>query len=129
MNHFVPCPGCNRHVRAASSSSACPFCGDSLPAAPALGPSPPRGISRSAILAFGAAVIAAGAVGTACGGATTAGTSGGSNTGNGNDAKVAGDGAGGQASEDVPHEDPRQRRHWDGTGNAPPYGSPPFESA
>jgi hypothetical protein len=127
MNHFVPCPGCNRHVRAASST--CPFCGDSLPEAPALGPSPPRGISRSAILAFGAAVIAAGAAGTACGGSTAPNASGGSNTGNGNNATVAGDGAGGQAPVDVPHEDQRRRRHWDGTGNAPPYGSPPFESA
>jgi hypothetical protein len=29
MAHFLPCPGCSRHVRA--SGAACPFCGAGLP--------------------------------------------------------------------------------------------------
>lgn len=61
MGHLLPCPGCSRHVRALDA--ICPFCGDALPASlrtqmkPRL---PTKRMGRSAILAFGAALTAAG---------------------------------------------------------------------
>lgn len=62
--HLLPCPGCDRHVRA--SDPLCPFCGEALPMslrqgrAPAL---PTRRLGRAATFAFGAAVAASSAVG------------------------------------------------------------------
>ena len=51
-----PCLSCTRHVR--SSEMACPFCGSSLPAAPALMPRSVAGLGRAAIMAFGAVAVA-----------------------------------------------------------------------
>jgi len=66
MNHLVPCPECNRHVRV--SERACPFC--SLPLDLAGTPEPvlPRErLSRAATLAFGATLASATAL-AACSG-------------------------------------------------------------
>ena len=60
---LVPCPGCQRHVRAADR--ACPFCSAVLPASlagTAMPAAPPR-LSRAAMLAFGAS-LALGACGS-----------------------------------------------------------------
>ncbi len=59
--HFAPCEGCGRHIRV--SEGACPFCDVATSAefratAP---PTPlPRGLSRAAIFAIGAAATVAG---------------------------------------------------------------------
>jgi hypothetical protein len=58
--HLVPCPSCDRHVRA--TERACPFCSAALPeaalaAAPAVAPVAGRGLTRAAILFAGAAAI------------------------------------------------------------------------
>ncbi|MBW2462142.1 MAG: hypothetical protein JRH11_10885 [Deltaproteobacteria bacterium] len=51
--HLTPCSHCERHVR--STDAACPFCDEPvLPTAPR--PSPPRRLSRSALVAWGAAL-------------------------------------------------------------------------
>ena len=66
MKHLVPCPECNRHVRA--SEPECPFCAlpIDLPNTPP--PQLPRGrLSRAATLAFGATLVSATAL-SACGG-------------------------------------------------------------
>jgi hypothetical protein len=65
MAHFLPCPGCSRHVRA--SDAACPFCGAGLPLSlrsqkPVL---PTKRLGRAATLAFGAALAAGSTAGCA----------------------------------------------------------------
>jgi hypothetical protein len=62
---LLACPSCMRHVLAAET--ACPFCGDALPAgfADAPAPRPPaRRLTRAALYAFGATSVA---VAAACG--------------------------------------------------------------
>jgi len=140
MSRLSPCPACHRHVRV--SSSACPFCGTSLSAAAPEPAEPPRGISRTAVLAFGAALVGSATLG--CSSETSTGTTGGgssssvaastaestSTTGGvggagGQGGKAAGaGGAGGQGGQGGAGGS-------NGTGMggiAPPYGSPPFES-
>ena len=84
MTHLVPCPSCERHVRA--SETTCPFCGSTVDLSgvppPAL---PNRRLGRAALVAFGA-TIAAGVATTSCGGDTDEpgrGGSGGSAAGGG----------------------------------------------
>jgi hypothetical protein len=60
-NHLLPCPGCARHVRAIDPM--CPFCGAALPTSlrQQMVPRVPlKRLGRSATLAFGAALAAAG---------------------------------------------------------------------
>jgi hypothetical protein len=64
MSCFAPCPACNRHV--ATDETACPFCSAALPDSIRCQPRrrPHARLSRAAMLAAGAALIAAEA---ACG--------------------------------------------------------------
>ena len=70
MNPLVPCPSCDRHVRA--SESACPFCDSALPSDLASRAVPPanRRLNRAAAFTFAAALaVTSGAISTsACGG-------------------------------------------------------------
>jgi hypothetical protein len=64
QSHLSPCPSCAIHVRV--SESACPFCGVALSDAfrAQSAPRPPqRGLSRSALYAFGAGAVT---LATAC---------------------------------------------------------------
>jgi hypothetical protein len=66
MNHLVPCPECNRHVRV--SELECPFCALPLDLASTPAPQLPRSrLSRAATFAFGATFVSATAI-SACGG-------------------------------------------------------------
>jgi hypothetical protein len=96
MTHLVPCPSCERHLRA--SETTCPFCGSAVDLSglppPAL---PNRRLSRAALVAFGA-TIAAGVAATSCGGDTDEpdkGGSGGSAAGGGGAGGSGGNGSGG----------------------------------
>lgn len=66
MKSLVPCPSCQRHVRA--SEHACPFCQSALPAALADGaiPAASQRMKRAAAFAFTATLALAG-----CGDSTT----------------------------------------------------------
>ena len=68
MKSLVPCPSCQRHVRA--SEHACPFCQAALPAALADGaiPAATQRMKRAAAFAFTATLALAG-----CGDSTTPG--------------------------------------------------------
>lgn len=130
MSHFVSCPSCARHVRAASAS--CPFCEGSLPASPPEPEDAPCGISRAALLALGAAALTAAA---GCGGSNVNTVDSGSGNGqqNGKVQMVATDPNGNeqqQQQEQQKQQDWREQRRntWDGNGVAPPYGSPPLEA-
>ena len=58
MNHLVPCPECNRHVRV--SERECPFCALPLDLSATPEPRLPRErLSRAATLAFGATLASA----------------------------------------------------------------------
>lgn len=64
MSHLVPCPGCERHVRAHEAS--CPFCSVELDFADLQPPTlPGTRLSRAALFAF-SATLAAGVATTAC---------------------------------------------------------------
>jgi len=67
MNHLVPCPECNRHVRV--SATECPFCALPLDLAATPEPRLPSGrLSRAATLAFGfSATLASATTIAACG--------------------------------------------------------------
>lgn len=55
MNHLLPCPGCQRHVRA--FESACPFCRGALDLSGVPDhPMPKRRLTRAALFTFGAAL-------------------------------------------------------------------------
>jgi hypothetical protein len=88
MTQLVPCPGCDRHVRA--SDPACPFCACALPdtasttAAPAAPPRPR--MSRAALFAAGATMVGA----AACSSSATGGPADGAS-----DAAAHADGGGG----------------------------------
>lgn len=73
---LVPCPACDRHVRA--SEAACPFCNAPLPAdlAPRPVVLPPRRLGRAAALAFGASLTLAACANEVVTGAAQGGTSG-----------------------------------------------------
>src|SRR5579862_544785 len=67
---FVPCPGCQRHVRAVEAR--CPFCrGELTPSGADALPSPPSGLSRAELYWYGkrgvAVAMGASAL-VACGG-------------------------------------------------------------
>jgi hypothetical protein len=70
MNPLVPCPTCDRHVRA--SETACPFCDSALPTDLASRAVPPanRRLNRAAAFTFAAslAVVSASVSTAACGG-------------------------------------------------------------
>lgn len=94
MDHaLADCLSCGRHVRRADA--ACPFCGAAAPA-PSARPAAPRGVSRSQVLAFGAAVSATLAIGC--------------------DSSSPSDGGGG-GTDAGPSDD---------AGLAMPYGAPPM---
>ncbi|MGE0788380.1 MAG: hypothetical protein AB7S26_22085 [Sandaracinaceae bacterium] len=83
MSHLLsPCPTCERHVRISSADDACPFCGAASPRREPR-PAAPRGVSRPAILAIGAAIGASVAMG--CSG-TSPGSDGGGEADAGTDA-------------------------------------------
>jgi hypothetical protein len=64
MSHLVPCPGCERHVRA--HEEACPFCSVELDLANLPPPTlPGTRLSRAALFAF-SATLAAGVATTGC---------------------------------------------------------------
>lgn len=64
MSHLVPCPSCERHVRAHEVS--CPFCARELDFSDSQPPTlPGTRLSRAAIFAF-SATLAAGVATTAC---------------------------------------------------------------
>jgi hypothetical protein len=70
MNHLLPCPACQRHVRVRETS--CPFCGAGLALSDSPPPVLPRArLGRAALFAFGATIAGA----AACGGETTSSTS------------------------------------------------------
>ena len=75
MNPLVPCPSCDRHVRA--SEIACPFCHSALPndLASRAVPAANRRLNRAAAFTFAATVaIASASVSTAaCGGVVDSG--------------------------------------------------------
>ncbi|MEQ8454225.1 MAG: hypothetical protein RLO52_01410 [Sandaracinaceae bacterium] len=136
MNSLLPCPACQRHVRAAES--LCPFCGETLPMSlrsrvASRAAVPVRRLGRAATFAFGAALAASTA--SACGGevgdedsgvANDSGTSpsdGGasSDAGSGQDSGTSSDSgteadSGIEADSGVTPED--------GGGIAPAYGGP-----
>ncbi len=63
MHPLSPCTACGRHVR--TSETACPFCHAEVTGTPAKRTKrPPRGLSRGALMAWGAAFSMA----AACGG-------------------------------------------------------------
>lgn len=63
MHQLTPCTACGRHVR--RSETVCPFCRAEATATPAKRTEhPPRGLSRGALMAWGAALSMA----AACGG-------------------------------------------------------------
>lgn len=69
---LVPCPSCQRHVRA--TEAACPFCASALPSGleKTAIPSATRRMSRAAAFVFGASIAV-----TGCGSTTEGGGSGG----------------------------------------------------
>ena len=57
MEHLVPCPGCERHVR--YDEAACPFCRTTLALADTPPPRvPATRLGRAALFAFGASLAA-----------------------------------------------------------------------
>lgn len=75
MSHLVPCPSCNRHVRA--TEMECPFCGDLVDLATSPAPALPSSrLGRAATFAFGATLIGATSM-MACGGDSDDGDDGG----------------------------------------------------
>jgi hypothetical protein len=75
MSHLVPCPSCNRHVRA--SEAECPFCGDVVDLGTSPAPALPTSrLGRAATFAFGATLIGATSM-MACGGDSDDGDDGG----------------------------------------------------
>ena len=133
MSHLVPCPLCERHVRA--TEAACPFCGATADFAkiPVVG-MPKARLGRAAMFAFGATVAAtlstaacgsdddggsggtAGTGGAATGGSSGKGGSGGSGgSATGGTAGSSSGGTAGTASGGV-------------AGLSADYGSPPFDS-
>ena len=92
MTHLVPCPACQRHVRAAET--ACPFCEVALDTSNTVAPElPTQRLGRAALFAFGA-TLAASLTATACGGDTDDGKGGGGGDG-GSSAGSSGSGGGG----------------------------------
>ncbi len=142
MNHFVPCSGCARHVRA--TDSLCPFCGEALPLslrqrAPRV---PTKRLGRAATIAFGAALAA-----SACSDGTGDDRDSGSmiDSGGGTHDSGSGDDDAGATmdsgsdedagtSDDAGSEDdagtsddagtPEEDAGTDGGGIVPPYGTP-----
>lgn len=66
MSSLVPCPSCERHVRA--SEAACPFCSTALPTDLAAVPAATRRLSRFAAFTFATAVAVTGAATMGCSG-------------------------------------------------------------
>jgi hypothetical protein len=74
MNPLVPCPSCDRHVRA--TETACPFCDAALPTdlASRAVPAANRRLSRAAAFTFAASLaVTSGALSSACGGVVEGG--------------------------------------------------------
>lgn len=99
MNHLVPCPHCQRHVRVAES--VCPFCHASVDLSAHPEPRLPQSrLGRAALFAFGA-TVAASLAATACGSDDDGGGSGGSGgsaTGGGGSSGSGGSGTGGSGT-------------------------------
>jgi hypothetical protein len=93
---LVPCPACDRHVRA--TEAACPFCAAPLPddLARRAVPPAPRRLGRAAALAFGASLTLAACTNEVVTGAAQGGTSGASGTGGAGGSTVSG-GTGGSS--------------------------------
>lgn len=113
MNHLVPCPNCDRHVR--QSETACPFCSTELSLQHLSPPVLPRGrLGRAATFAFGASLVGATSL-VACGGESETTKSGNGGTTSHGGSSTAG--AGGSSA-----------GTFNGIGGniAQPYGVPPF---
>ncbi len=112
---LVPCPSCQRHVRA--GEGRCPFCQSAMPENVALRPEPPPRLSRAAAFVFGASLAVAGCEAEVIDPHATGGTATGTGAGGG-DAGGAG-GSGGQGGA-LPDGGPL-----DDGGMVALYGDPP----
>ncbi|MEZ4335422.1 MAG: hypothetical protein R3B82_02245 [Sandaracinaceae bacterium] len=128
---LTACAMCTRHLRA--ETDTCPFCGAPAPATAGRPAALPRMMSRSAILAYGAAVSASLAVGCSeSHGPDDAGTAGSDAGGGGADAGGGGADSGTDAGTDA-GSDAGTDAGPDGTDAgfdageiALPYGAPPL---
>lgn len=95
------CTGCERHVK--SGDCLCPFCGTKVACVPGSATKAPSGISRSALVALGAAGALSTAVMTSCigvyGGPPSGGPTGGGGEGGQMSTATGQGGAGGAVSD------------------------------
>jgi hypothetical protein len=98
MTHLVPCPSCQRHVRAGEGS--CPFCAVSLELAAMPPPRLPRSrLGRAATFAFGATIAGLTSLSACSDGEDDDGSGGGAGvTGSGGASGAGGSGTGGSAT-------------------------------
>ena len=133
MNHLLPCPECNRHVRV--TETRCPYCALPLDLSAAPEPQLPRTrLSRAATFAFGATLASARAL-AACSGDSDDGKGGGTaGAGGGQTAGSAGVSAAGASAMPVygapaagtPGTDPGGSGNGKaGGGPVPVYGAAP----
>lgn len=117
---LLPCPACNRHVRA--TDAHCPFCAAALPegAAPRPAPEPLPRLSRAAAFVFGASLAVTACETEVVSPQATGGTS--SGTGAGGGSGTGGAGQGGATPDGGPEDDGGMQALY---GDPPPFDAGP----